>query len=265
VKKYQSVNPTFAGPNCWNLALVMKGILPNLRYSTPEEMAFYMQPPLCRQLKNNEAKMPGDVGAIRELNNSSTEEYHGFIYISEEVAYSKNGYMNANPYALQTLDNVFNVYGVTNKNECKQNELGPSSQCRIAVSYHRCISMDQYLKENPNTPKEILTSLNTIKNFEGCLEARAIKNQPFNEKAQDVLENSAKALTFYLEKELKTNKQSNPIDQEKRNFLLGSLQLRLLAMSQQLSNTYDGGLSNATNNLAINIDKSLKELKKQNK
>jgi hypothetical protein len=117
VAEFQGVHPRFYGPNCWNLALVMKKILPNLRYTTPEEMAFYMRPPLCRQLKNDEKKIPGDLGAIRDVYEKNAIESHGFIYISENMAYSKNGYSNEQPYSLQKLENVYKVYGVPNKSE----------------------------------------------------------------------------------------------------------------------------------------------------
>lgn len=264
VAKYQGVRPESAGPNCWNLALVMKGILPNLRYTTPEEMAFYMNPPLCRQLKNDEAKIPGDLGAIRAISGNSSKEYHGFIYISDKVAYSKNGYSTANPYTLQTLENVYDVYGVPGKKECRENELNYSKQCNRAASYFRCISMDEYLKQNPNTPEKIMSALNTIKDFEGCVESRAFTGSEFSDAATAVITDSSKALAFYLEEELKANQSENTEnteDQEKRNFLLGSLQLKLSAVAEQLRNLQDYGLSNEVREFANNIKKSLDELK----
>ena len=56
VVKYHGATPEVDGPNCWNLSLVMSKILPAMRYSTPEEMNFYMRPPLCRALKDGEKK-----------------------------------------------------------------------------------------------------------------------------------------------------------------------------------------------------------------
>jgi hypothetical protein len=220
-----------------------------------------MRPPLCRQIKDNEKKIPGDVGAIRELNSTKSEEYHGFIYISDKIAYSKNGYLNSSPYSLQTLDNVLNVYGVPDRNECRKNELNYNANCGKSASYFRCISMDQYLKQNPNLPKQLITTLNTVRSLEDCVESRAISGKAFPTQAVDVVNDSTKAITFYLEQELKKDKSKNKEEEAKRNFLLGSLQLRLLAISDQLYNTKDNQLLNEVDNFSKEMLKSLIKLR----
>lgn len=145
VAKYEGVNPQESGPNCWNMSLVFKEILPALRYSTPEEMSFYMNSPLCRMLKKDEKRVSGDIGAIRVINEGNFKEFHGFIYISDKIAYSKNGFHKSSPYSLQSLDNVYSVYDVTEKSQCRANELNSSLDCDIATSFYRCISMKEYL------------------------------------------------------------------------------------------------------------------------
>lgn len=143
VKKYHGVHPDLSGPNCWNLSLVMSDLLPHLRYSSPQEMNFFMAPPLCRSLSNGEERRPGDVGAIRT---GRGEEVHGFIYVSDEMSYSKNGFSNQSPYELQTLDNVYEVYGIENADpKCLDNQM--DSSCSMGVDFFRCSSMKEYLEE----------------------------------------------------------------------------------------------------------------------
>jgi hypothetical protein len=97
VISYSAKEAFVNGPNCWNLAMVMSGVLPALRYSTAEEMAFFMNSPLCRQLKPGEKKRPGDIGAIR----TDDKEFHGFMWVSDDIVFSKNGFDRNAPYALQ--------------------------------------------------------------------------------------------------------------------------------------------------------------------
>jgi hypothetical protein len=262
VKKYQSVNPTYSGPNCWNLALVMKDILPGLRYSTPEEMAFYMQPPLCRSLKNDEPLKAGDVGAIRNIVNHKIQESHGFIYISDKLAYSKNGFSKYSPYSLQTLENVYQVYDVQNKPECRSNQIDVEADCETAVSYYRCISLTEYLKKNPNVPKEVIDSLNGIGSFEGCaLSKTAIDGDAIPEAFKNILKNSLMAITNYLieqKKSLEKSKRSNP----ETDFIIGSIQLRLDAIKKQLSMTNERPLTYDMSELQYSFDKAAKNFKK---
>ena len=118
VKQLHGVRPKFMGPNCWNSSLVSSKILPYPRYSTPEEMYFWMNSPLCTERNNNESPVPGDVIAIRANN----EEYHGFIYLTDEISFSKNGSYNGNPYAVMPTKYVFDAYGV-DKN-CQRTQEG---------------------------------------------------------------------------------------------------------------------------------------------
>ncbi len=242
VVKFHGATPEISGPNCWNLALVMSDILPALRYSTPEEMAFYMRPPLCRSLKNGEPRIPGDIGAIRSVGTGDSLESHGFIYVSEKIAYSKNGFLRRSPYALQPLENVYNQYKVPRISDCRANELNTSVECDNSVSYFRCISMDQYLDEHPKIPSELKRSLNELSNFETCLQARVLSGTTLSEIAQNNIINVAAGLATYLDQESK--KQSQPAD-EQRKFLLGALQLRLKAILDQLEISGDSSLRNS--------------------
>jgi hypothetical protein len=224
VKKYHSRSPEVYGPNCWNLSLVMANILPNLRLSTPEEMEFFMKPPLCRAIKENEKKLPGDIGAIR---NEEGEEIHGFIYVSEELVYSKNGTNKASPYALQSINDMNEIYFKEYPEKCKKYEI--SSNCTPVQKFFRCISMKEYLEnestnstENENENEFVLPSL---ENLECHIGNSSFNKSVFgNQEALSLISKSMKALDFYINEELKTDiKQQS----EKEIFILTSTKLRI--------------------------------------
>lgn len=239
VVTYHGANPAVSGPNCWNLSLVMSKILPALRYSAPEEMNFYMRPPLCRQLKDGEKKEPGDVGAIRQIVGlAKTEEYHGFVYISDKIAYSKNGFSSQSPYELQTLDKVYDAYEVPDKDSCRKNEItGASAQCGQAVSFFRCDSMETYLQKNSEVPEQIRSTFEKLDKAEDCVQQSALSGRPFSEEAQKNLRDTSVALLKYLE-DAKESPALKRMPKDERDFLLGSLQLRLSGIADQFEIMY---------------------------
>ncbi len=258
VVTYHGANPKYAGPNCWNLALVMKAILPSLRYSGPEEMSFYMRPPLCRQLKNDEEKIPGDVGAIRDMTARSPEEYHGFIYISDDIAYSKNGFANTSPFALQPLEKVLDIYQVPSMEECRSNELSFSNNCGKAISYFRCVSMDEYLKKAEDLPSFFVNSLSSISSYEDCLQETTMKAIPVSTVAQNNIVDALNALSFYVGNEIQeTNRNPNP----SVNFVIGSMKLRLEAIAKQLKFNNDENNSSEISKFADRLRHNLNQLK----
>lgn len=147
------------GPNCWNATLVAAKIVPQVRYTSQEEMNFWMSSPLCREKRLNEPLTPGDIIAIRD---GSIGESHGFIHISENLSFSKNGYDRTMAYSLQDPQFVFDLYDVSP--EC-QRKVGEPSGCRSWANYYTCESMDDYLKKNPirdDDLKEVYKSINDI-------------------------------------------------------------------------------------------------------
>ncbi|CAE79471.1 hypothetical protein predicted by Glimmer/Critica [Bdellovibrio bacteriovorus HD100] len=270
VVKYHGARPEVDGPNCWNLSLVMSKILPAMRYSTPEEMNFYMRPPLCRALKDGEKKEPGDVGAIRQIAGfNKTEEYHGFIYIDEKIAYSKNGFSNMAPYELQTLDKVYRTYEVPDKPGCRQNVINSkSSQCGQAVAFYRCDSMDEYLEKNKNVPDQVRESFKNMDAAENCVQEALFKGDTLSVEARKNLRDTGLALVEYLQS-AKSKPEVAKMKAEERDFLLGSLQLRLAALGDQLEfvamERQDGEAFKASGELkyvAEMLQASAKQLKK---
>lgn len=243
VKLFHENKPKFRGPNCWNLSLTMSKIIPSMRYSQPKEMSFYMRAPLCRGLKNGEAREAGDIGVIRRVNDrkllrpASFAEIHGFIYVSSKLAYSKNGMGEFIPFLLQDLDTVINKYKVPQRSECRNNELNTDSKCGISLAYYRCDEMNKYLDGHKDIPKEVLSEFRVIEGFEGFLEKQTMKDRSFPKDSQNNLIKSIKNLTKFVNDESDEDMSLGMSDEEK-NFILGSIQMRLDAMLGQLN--YNG-------------------------
>jgi hypothetical protein len=219
-------------------------------------MSFYMNSPLCRQLNTGEKRLPGDIGAIRK-NKNPPEEVHGFIYISERLAYSKNGPEETSPYALQSLDNVFKIYEVSEENECRENTFSEKSRCSIALSMFRCKSLDEYLKETKDVPETLLESMNSISKFEHCQQTELIKGTALPEQALQGLKDVAAALVTYLEEKRK-NQTAQMKEQEK--FVIGALQLRLESLVNQFANKGDDDSAHEISILANQIKDSAQKL-----
>lgn len=229
VLKYQDLLPEHSGPNCWNLSLVMKNILPGLRYTAPEEMAFYMKPPICRVLKSNEEREVGDIGAIRQVSKSGVLETHGFIYISEDLAYSKNGYSNHSPYAVQTLKGVLDLYNVPNRSECREAQKNLNFSCEQSVNYFRCDSFEDFLKKNPNISLPSKLALKNVMHFEQCLERATVKGEQLKSRAMSNIRGSINVLSHFYKQEAQKEKIG-----EEEAFVLGSLFFRLTSIAEQL-------------------------------
>jgi hypothetical protein len=213
VAKYSGLNPQLGGPNCWNLALMMSKIIPNLRYSTPEEMSFFMKSPLCRQLKEDEKVMPGDIGAVRNPSSTVPSEFeiHGFIYASDKIVYSKAG---ARPWdvpfgllPLESMQDTYNKYSIVN---------------------FRCDSMKNYLEAHKDVPTSLLKVFKSLDTVDNCFEGLSLNSTPLPQSLKGNIKDIASVLTHYLEDE------SGRIKKEEERFLLGSLQVRLQAMAEDL-------------------------------
>lgn len=162
VNSTQFVTPQISGPNCWNASLVASKIIPQLRYSTEQEMDFWVNSPLCKQKKSSDSLAPGDVIAIIH---KTQGQYHGFINISENLSFSKNGFDSDNPYTLQDPKNVFETYDV--KPECVRTD-SPGS-CVTYAKYYSCMTMEEYRKSRGSQDKELRDTIQAMNSLECSL------------------------------------------------------------------------------------------------
>ena len=141
IEQYHAVDAGRWGPNCWNSVLVSSKILPVLRFTPPEEMNFWMSSPLCRQIPESETPEPGDIVAIRR---SYQDEVHAFIFITEELSFSKNYLMTTSPYRLQSTTDIFSIYPVSFS--CRH-KVGNPRECQTYATYYRCSTFTDYISE----------------------------------------------------------------------------------------------------------------------
>lgn len=142
VNRYHGVKAGRWGPNCWNTALVSNKILSVTGFSSPEEMSFWMKSPLCRPLREGERAGPGDIVAIRD---QSGQEVHGFVYLTEDLSFSKNYLTVAAAYALQSPQEVYGEFPVS---EACRKPGAAAADCAARADYFRCGTWDDYLRDS---------------------------------------------------------------------------------------------------------------------
>lgn len=144
VNDYHGARARRWGPNCWNAALLAARILARPRFTSPEEMAFWLASPLCRRLGAGEAPRPGDIVAIRD---QAGQEVHGFVYLSPELAFSKNLVSPAEPYALQSPEAVYAVFPVPDG--CRAP--GSLAGCPARSDHFRCSTRADHARASGET------------------------------------------------------------------------------------------------------------------
>lgn len=168
IQEFEGVYPQNPGPNCFNAALVSSNILPALGHATPEEMKFWMDSELCHAKNPGDKKEPGDIIRIRDAKNYNSE-IHGFTYLTDKLAFSKNGeglYVASRdkllsyPYLLLPPDEVFNHKGFFTKKECQDvtPKQAKEKGCHFFAQTYSCISLDEYREENPIKDQEVKSS-----------------------------------------------------------------------------------------------------------
>lgn len=131
------------GPNSFNAALHSSKILSQFRYASGTEMNFWMNSPLCRERGGDEPLAPGDLALIRSWKDG---DLHGYVHVTNNLAFSKNGFDSGNPYYLQSPIALHDHNKIPE--QCRKRS-GTPKECPIWVNYFSCKTMDEYLKERP--------------------------------------------------------------------------------------------------------------------
>lgn len=229
VQTYNEVYPEASGPNCWNRALVFANILPKLSYTTPEEMTFWMDSALCQERGIDEEPQPGDIIAVRVRN---ADEVHGFTYLNEDLAFSKNGYSNHSNYAYQSLESVFNIYGVPAECQRVTSDSPLSNICyrRGWATYYNCQSLEEYLDQVAYRPdREAEKVAKALNKLDRDVFKHVFKGFTIILVSKDKLDNRLKTLKGRILKKLK-----DELPEDDQLFWRGMLQ-RVYALEIQIS------------------------------
>jgi hypothetical protein len=223
-EKKQSIQ----GPNCWNLALVMAGILPAVRYSTPEEMGFFLNSPLCHRIGATEHKKPGDIGALR----TNSSQVHAFMWISEDLVFSKNGPEAESLSQIQSAGKMAIGYRSLQTQKCRDDK---NVDCELQLETLRCRSLEDYLKD-PETmlPKKVLESFVRLEHVDKCLSNYSFNPALYSGSAKkNLIQNIQMLAAVFESEEFQKNLETMPA--EKRKFVRETLTVRLNSMNQQMS------------------------------
>lgn len=209
LQKNQSLTSKFDGPNCWNASLVGSKIIPNLRHSLDEEMTFWMNSPLCKMRKDGEATQPGDIIAIRFAEETwygeerRIEETHGFIYLTENLSFSKNTLKAKDPYTLQSTENVYAIYPV--KPECRNIGIQDKKGCNNWSNAYACESVENYLKKHPIKDQDAKETWDNLKVMD-CNVSQMVMTSGLQKEIYTLTETSLEALKSLSEERLKAAK-----------------------------------------------------------
>lgn len=137
----KSIELTENGPNCWNSALYLSGLVDEIREVTHNEFRRQIESKRCQKVDEPQL---GDIVALRRTNASGRplkhslhSEIHAYTYKDEEVGFTKNGFHKNNPYEEQSHSEILSRYEKTNKKDCRIMGV-PSEYCHLAEEFYRC-------------------------------------------------------------------------------------------------------------------------------
>lgn len=145
----------YHGPNCFNTTLLVNEILPHQRYTNSKEMQFWMNSPLCEEVRTSQQLEPGDIIAIRkDFGFQILEEYHGFIYLTPELSFSKNKMFKSSPAYFMSTDFVYDHHNI--KSECQHQNQKKTNfiNCPRTAQIYRCQKWDDYWVNYQFTPQQ---------------------------------------------------------------------------------------------------------------
>ncbi len=218
--------PQYFGPNCWNSVLFVNKATDHLRFVQPDE--FQRTLPFLGCYKKDIKEL--ETGDIVRLNDKHSEEQHAFIYISENLSFTKNGPGTKATYEIVNTESILKEYDVDMK--CLSAESRKSEKCLSKVSVYSC-DLNTVEAQRNKFADDILNL--KILEAEKKLEFVILnyRDPQLNEYKyvllREVLQDS-KTLKFIVDQELnKTDVFSYKF------FLYKHYQTRLLSISEQIS------------------------------
>jgi hypothetical protein len=124
--KLSGRTPLLNGPNCWNSVLYLHGFVKTLRFSSEDELNYWLTGPFCRKLAPFELVQFSDVSRIR----TQEQDIHSMIFLDPELSFSKNTSLAGDAYDSLRSSLVHSMYRL------EKNCL--TSECTRWVEYYRC-------------------------------------------------------------------------------------------------------------------------------
>lgn len=155
IARLHGTSTRHSGPNCWNTALLSARVVLSQRASEAEELRFWTHSPLCRELSPQERRFPGDI--ISVSGPADSPEMHAFVYITDKLAFAKNGFDVQFPYELQSLEWQFHLValgGDIAPAACRR-AVGRPADCNVWANHYRCTPYAEYVAGAQVLDKEI--------------------------------------------------------------------------------------------------------------
>jgi hypothetical protein len=182
------------GPNCWNTALYMSGVVDVVRYTGEQEFSFWMNSPLCKELDQNAPVEAGDLLVER----GETGEQHVSVFISDELIFEKIGFEKQLQYQLTNTPNMTPETSEYGSKFCGKIKGQHPKECNLGwYNSFRCQSMEEYIKNNPGKELDELTYYDKTLGQIECNLQEQIKNSSsttldtFSEEMLNVIQNLA--------------------------------------------------------------------------
>ena len=131
------------GPNCWNEATFVAGLLKEVRHTPSVEFAEIIESSLCKEVPFEKAEL-GDIVALRRFDRHGNllphpqfSEIHGYTYLNQTMGFTKNGTMAEAPYQEMSHQDIFQFYKKSEYTACKQVGLD-RPDCNMKAVVFRC-------------------------------------------------------------------------------------------------------------------------------
>lgn len=145
VARLHGTRTKHSGPNCWNTALFSARIALTRRAAQAEEIGFWTHSPLCRELSADEPQKPGDLISVNGPGEPA--EMHALVYITDNLAFAKNGFDVQWPYELQSLEWQYHIVALSPQlapDACRH-AVGRPADCNVWANHFRCKPYAEYL------------------------------------------------------------------------------------------------------------------------
>lgn len=137
IAQLQGLTSLDDGPNCWNTSLVLSGILPAIRETSPKAFENYMNSPFCQEVQGAQNLMPGDIGSIEnQYKDARANPIHSYIYINDRLIFNKRGFDHHSGFELISMRNLKMLYPVDHFGECKEN-------CSFKKDFEELLTIEQ--------------------------------------------------------------------------------------------------------------------------